>query len=151
MYFVFAVQEEVGLRGARCAAYSVAPDFAIVAEATTAADVGGVPEDKQVCKVGGGAVISFMDNATIYDKGMYDLAFELAKQKNIPLQVKSMIAGGNDAGAIHVSGKGVRTLAVSLACRYLHSPCSVLSKSDLHSALNIIAALAESICKGELL
>ena len=68
MYFSFVVQEEIGLRGATTAAYSVDPDFAIVVEATTACDIPGVEESKTVCKLGSGAVIPFMDRSTIYDK-----------------------------------------------------------------------------------
>jgi putative aminopeptidase FrvX len=61
LHFVFTVQEEVGLRGAKTAAFSVAPEYALVVETTTAADVSGVPEEKQVCRLGSGAVVSFMD------------------------------------------------------------------------------------------
>lgn len=149
MYFVFAVQEEVGLRGARCAAYDIAPDFAIVVEATTAADIAGVPENKQVCRIDGGGVISFMDRSTIYDKGMYNLAFKIAEEKDIKVQPKTLIAGGNDSGAIHVTGKGIRTLAVSLPCRYLHSPVGIISKDDLKSVRDIVFELSREIAKGD--
>lgn len=148
--FSFVVQEEIGLRGAKCAAYSVAPDFSVVVEATTAADIHGVSSDKQVCKVGDGAVISFMDGRTVYDKGMYKTAFELAKDNNIKLQVKKAVAGGNDAGAIHTSRNGVRTLAVSLACRYLHAPAGVISIEDMQSSKDIVLAVAEKAASGEI-
>ena len=64
MTFVFCVQEEVGLRGAKTTTYSVDPQAAIVVESTTAADIPGVEEEKQVCHVGEGPVVSFMDRAT---------------------------------------------------------------------------------------
>ena len=98
--FVFCVQEEVGLRGAKAAAYTVNPDFAIVCEATTAADVADVPDNKKVCKLGNGAVVSYMDHRTVYDKELYDLAFSTAQEHQIACQTKTMVAGGNDAGAI---------------------------------------------------
>lgn len=149
-YFTFVVQEEIGLRGAKCAAYSVDPDFAVVVESTTAADIHGVSADKQVCKVGAGAVISFMDGRTVYDRGMYNAAFDMARERNIALQSKQAVAGGNDAGAIHTSRSGVRTLAVSLACRYLHAPAGVISILDMQSAKNIVMAMAEKAASGEL-
>jgi endoglucanase len=149
LHFAFVVQEEIGLRGAKCAAYSINPEFALVAEATTAADIPEVPESKRVCKLGGGAVISFMDSRTIYDKEMYKVAFELGKKLNIPLQAKEAVAGGNDAGAIHTSRSGVRTLAVSLPCRYLHSPASLISLSDLTAARGILAALGEDFAEAK--
>lgn len=148
-YFAFTVQEEVGLRGARTAAYTVDPEFALVVESTTASDLPDVPTEKQVCCLGGGAVVSFMDRATIYDKGMYAAAFELAKENGILLQTKRAVAGGNDSGAIHTSREGVRTLAVSLPCRYLHSSVSMISAKDLESAERILPLLAQKVCSGE--
>ena len=133
-YFVFNVQEEIGLRGATASAYSVAPDYAIVLETTTAADIDGASGAKKVCEVGNGPVVSFMDRHTMYDKELYRLAFDIAKEEGLPCQTKTMIAGGNDAGAVHISGRGVRTMAVSLPCRYLHSPSCVIDYADLENS-----------------
>ena len=144
-YFVFAVQEEIGLRGAKAAAYSVDPDLAIVVEATTAADLSGVPEEKKVCRLGQGAVVGFMDRGTIYNKELYDIAFALSHKYGIPCQTKTMVAGGNDAGAIHTSRGGVKTIAVSVPCRYLHSPYCVVKKEDVESTAKMVAALAENL------
>ena len=127
----FLVQEEIGLRGATAAAYTVAPEFALVLEATTAADIVGASGGERVCTLGGGPVISFMDRSTMYDKGMYQAAFAQCQAQGIPCQTRTRIAGGNDSGAIHVSRGGVRTLAVSLPCRYLHSPSCVADLADL--------------------
>ena len=139
-YFVFNVQEEIGLRGSTVSAFSVAPDFAIVLEATTAADIDGVSGAKRVCTLGDGPVVSFMDRSTIYDKELYQLAFDIAT-----CQTKTMIAGGNDSGAIHISGKGVRTIAISVPCRYLHSPSSVIELSDLESSYKLVKILSRRI------
>jgi len=149
MTFAFCVQEEVGLRGSAAAAYSIAPDSAIIIEATTAADIPGNENEKSVCLESGGAVVSFMDNATIYDKGYYDLAMELAAKNNIPVQTKTVIAGGNDAGAIHKSRGGVRTIAVSVPCRYLHANASLIKISDAQAVLDLAAVLAENIAAGK--
>lgn len=145
---VFTVQEEVGLRGAGTAAYGVAPDAAIVVEATTAADIAGVEPKDQVCRLKQGVAVSFMDGHTIYDKQMYDLAFALAKAHNIPCQPKAAVTGGNDAGAIHKSRAGVPTAALSVPCRYLHAPAGVIAQSDLQSTLSLLRALAMELAKG---
>ncbi len=145
MYFTFCVQEEVGLRGSACAAYTVAPDSAIVIEATTAADVPFSEGEKRVCLAGGGAVVSFMDRSTIYDKEYYDMAMRLARENNIPAQTKTMIAGGNDAGAIHRSRGGVRTIAVSVPCRYLHGSAALIRISDAEAVSEIVRILASEI------
>lgn len=144
-WFSFVVQEEIGLRGATVAAYTIAPDVAIVVEATASGDVSGVKDEKCVTLIGGGAVVGYMDRSTIYDKGLYDLAFTLAKEKNIKVQTKTMIAGGNDAGAIHVSGKGVRTIAVSIPSKYIHSPSCLIDKADLQSVYELSLALANAV------
>lgn len=146
-FFVFNVQEEIGLRGSRVSAFSVAPDFAIVLEATTAADIDGVSGAKRVCSLGNGPVVSFMDRSTVYDKELYNLAFDIAAENNIPCQTKTMIAGGNDAGAIHISRGGVRTIAVSVPCRYLHSPSCVIQWSDLENSLSLVKKLSQRICE----
>ena len=149
MHFVFAVQEEVGLRGAKVAAYSVDPEFAIVVETTTAADIAGVEETRQVCNLGDGAVISVMDRRTIYDKRMSEMAFECAEETGAKAQYKRAVAGGNDSGVIHQSRGGVKTLAISLPCRYLHSSVTVANVSDCDDIIKIVSALANKIAGGE--
>ena len=125
--------------------YTVDPDFAIVLEATTASDIDGVSGARKVCQLGKGAVVGFMDRSTVYDRGLYNLAFDISKENNIPCQTKTMIAGGNDSGAIHISGDGVRTIAVSVPCRYLHSPSCVIEMNDLESCYNLVKIMAERI------
>lgn len=129
--YCFNVQEEVGLRGAKCTANNVNAKIAIVLESTTAADIDGVTGGDRVCVLGNGPVISFMDGRTIYDKDLYNLAFDVAKQNNIPAQTKTAIAGGNDAGAIQTAANGARVLAISLPTRYIHSASSVIKKCDI--------------------
>ncbi len=145
---VFTVQEELGTRGAITAAYTVAPDYAIVVESTTASDIPDTPNHKKVCKLGEGAVVSFMDRGTIYNKDLYKRAFQLAKANNIPCQTKTVVAGGNDASAIHKSAGGVKTIAVSLPCRYIHSPSSVCKASDIDSVEKLVALLLEDFANG---
>lgn len=143
LYFTFTVQEEIGLRGAKTAAYTVNPDIAIAVETTTAADIDGISENKQVCRLGKGAVVSFMDRSTMYDRDLYNAAVEQAEKKGIPWQTKSLIAGGNNCGAIHTSRGGVKTIAVSAPCRYLHSPSCIANKKDLKACADIIYAIVE--------
>ncbi len=149
MTFVFCVQEEIGLRGAKTAAYAVNPEAAIVVETTTAADVSGVEEEKEVCRVGSGAVVSFMDRSTIYDPVYYRLALEAGREAGVKTQLKQATAGGNDAGAIHVSRAGVRTAAVSLPCRYLHSATGLISAEDYDAVRETVWETARRIAGGE--
>ena len=150
MYFTFAVQEEVGLRGAKTAAYSVNPDFALVIESTTAADVPEVDSTHQVCNLGHGATVTVMDRCTIYDKELIDAAFEIADKNDINIQYKRAVAGGNDSGVIHQSRGGVRTLAVSLPSRYIHAPSSAANLDDCESVLSLAKLLSDYIAEGNL-
>lgn len=149
MTFCFTVQEEVGLRGAKAAAYTVNPECAIIVEATTAADVPFSEGEKRVCSVGGGAVISFMDRATIYDRKLYRAAMDTAERIGVKAQTKTMIAGGNDAGAIHCSRGGVRTVAVSVPCRYLHGINALISIEDAESVYAVVRELAALIASND--
>ncbi len=147
MWFAFTVQEEVGTRGAKAASFTVAPDIALVLETTTACDIAGVTGEKRVCCLGNGCVISYMDRGTIYDRGLYQLAFDTAKELDIPAQTKTVVAGGNDSGAIHVSRGGVRTCALSVPCRYLHSPACVIKESDFAATKQLAEAMAKRCCE----
>ena len=139
--FVFTVQEEIGTRGAAAAAYSVNPDIAIVLETTTACDISGVEGEKKVCVLGNGAVVSFMDRSTLYDRELFRLGFDTAREIGVKCQTKTVVAGGNDSGAIHKSVGGVRTMAISVPCRYLHSPNCVIKETDLYDTAKLANAM----------
>ncbi len=145
-YASFSVQEEVGLRGAKVAAYTVAPDAAIVIDGTTAADVAGVAPAKQVCRQGKGAVVSFMDGATSYDREYYNAALN----SGIPAQSKTAVAGGNNAGAIHLSRGGVRTVALSVPCRYIHTSGSTCDMRDVVAVRDLTKYMIDQIAGGKL-
>lgn len=142
-HFAFLVQEEVGCRGGGAAVFSIRPDYAIVLEATTASDISGVSDEDRVCVQGKGAVVSFMDRSTVYNRDLFKGAFAMAKEKNIPIQPKTTVAGGNDASAIHKACSGVYTIAVSLPCRYIHSGTSVGDKRDMQACYDLAVALCE--------
>lgn len=142
-HFAFLVQEEVGCRGAGAASLSIKPDYAIVLEATTASDVAFVGDEDVVCKQGSGAVVSFMDRSTIYNRDMFKGAFRLTKENNISIQTKTTVAGGNDAGAIHKSNSGIYTIAVSLPCRYIHSGTSVADTNDMSACYELALLLSK--------
>lgn len=149
MYFVFTVQEEVGLRGATTATFAVNPDVALVVEATTAADLANVEQNKTICSLGDGPVISFMDSSTLYDRGLFDLALQISKNENIKSQIKRGITGGNDAGAIHKSRSGVKTLAISLPCRYLHSQICQIHGEDVINTQKLLRSISTKIAGGK--
>ena len=146
-YATFTVQEEVGTRGAQTAAFALSPDVAITLEATTAADLEGVSEDKQVCRLGDGPAVSFMDKGNLYTRSLYDFAISCGEK----CQPKAYVSGGNNSRAFALSGEGAATLAVSLPCRYIHSPSCVASLKDFDAMLPLTKKLLEAVAGGEVL
>lgn len=145
-YASFSTQEEVGLRGAKTAAFAIDPDCAIVLEGTTAADIAGVPFEKRVCAVGEGAVVSFMDGGTVYDRELYNMAMN----SGIKCQPKAAATGGNNAGTIHLSREGVKTVSISLPCRYIHSSSSIGCEEDLKNCRELAEYMLDRLCGGEI-
>lgn len=145
-YAAFSVQEEVGLRGAKAVTFTVDPDSAIILEATTAADIAGVEASKRVCVLGEGPAVSFMDRATVYDRAYYDAALK----SGIKCQPKAAVAGGNNSGSVHLSRGGVRTLAISVPCRYIHSPSCVADTEDIENAEKLSQYMINGICAGKI-
>ena len=145
LYFCFTVREEIGLSGAKVAAQRILPDLAIVLESTAVADLPETEPSKRVAELGKGGAISLMDRSTVYDRAFADFALSVAKEQEIPVQIKKYVSGGNDAGSIHKSGTGVRTLALSVPTRYLHSPACVANVEDYHSVAHLLEALLRTM------
>lgn len=142
IYFVFTSQEEVGLRGARTAAFSISPDAALAIDVT---DTGDTPEGiKMSVKLGGGAAVKVMDRSIICDSDIRTLLIELAKKNNISYQLEIMTDGGTDAGAVHLTKDGVKTGGISIPTRYIHSPSEMCDEGDLQAAVDLTAAFSET-------
>ncbi|MEG0766489.1 MAG: M20/M25/M40 family metallo-hydrolase [Clostridia bacterium] len=136
----FTVQEEVGLRGAQVAAQHVLPDLALILEGTTCNDLGDVPADQQVCNLGRGVAVSFMDRASLAHPGLRAAVLECARAHDIAHQPKRGTSGGNDAGAIQRAFGARPTVVLSVPCRYIHSPVSVASTEDIAAQQALVCA-----------
>ena len=145
IYFAFTVGEELGGVGAAAATRRINPDYCIVVEGTTASDIADVADKDKVCRVRGGAVCHFMDGGTLYDKDMFDFAHKYAKENDIKVQVKTKIAGGTDAARIQRSLDGVKTVVISLPCRYIHTSSSVAAVEDMESMYKLISGVCRNI------
>ncbi len=99
---MFSAQEEVGLRGARTAAWSIAPDYALAVDVT---DVDDTPGSQRRARLGWdqGAAVKVMDSSVICHPAMVALLEDTAREGDIPVQRDIMRAGGTDAGAIHLT------------------------------------------------
>lgn len=141
LYLCFTAQEEVGLRGAKAAGYSVFPDYALAVDVTDTGDTPNCP--KMAVELGKGACVKVMDRSIICHSEIRSLLIELAKDKGIPYQLEVMTDGGTDAGAIHTSRSGVKTGGVSIPTRYIHSPSEMVSMEDVNAAIKLIKEFCE--------
>ena len=89
--------------------------------------------------MGEGPALSFADRTSLADRELFYHFLKTAEIEGIPYQVKRTATGGNDAGKIQTAGTGVRTLVVSVPCRYIHSPVSVLDVNDLKNMLKLVS------------
>jgi len=137
---VFTVQEEIGSRGALVAAYTLKPQRAVVLEGTAAADTPGTDRAQSSTTLGAGPAISIMDRSVIVDRGMLRELISAADSAGIPYQFRQFTGGATDAGAIALSREGVKASLLSVPCRYIHSPHSVLKESDLISTVQLVQA-----------
>ncbi|MBN1427781.1 MAG: M42 family metallopeptidase [Anaerolineae bacterium] len=141
----FTVQEEVGVRGAKIAAYTVNPDLAVVLEGTIADDLPKEDDVSPVTKPGKGPALSIMDRSTIYDARLNRWLTETAELLNLSIQIKQPGIGGTDGSAIHLSREGIPTVAVSVPCRYIHSPAAMLNKRDYQNTIKLVRAALERL------
>ena len=138
VYFVFSVQEEVGLRGATTAAFGIKPDIGIAYDVTGTGDTPGAP--RMVCSLGGGAAIKLKDNSLLCDYELTQEFVAVAKEKDIKHQLEILPFGGTDTAAIQVSGAGVKVAALSVPTRYIHSGVEMLDLTDADACVDLTVA-----------
>ena len=140
LLFSFTMGEEVGGRGAGPAAFSLDPTLAIAIENTTAADVPGIRDSECPAYIGRGPAISVADRSMIAHPKVNNRLIQNAEYEKIPYHMKKPIFGGTNAGIIHKSRAGIPSSVVSVPCRYIHSPTSLLSLKDIYHTVQLISA-----------
>jgi putative aminopeptidase FrvX len=139
VYFVFSVQEEVGLRGARTSAFGLEPEVGIAVDITVAADTPEAP--KMAMKLGAGPCIKVMDSGMLSHPGVKNLLIETAESQGIPYQLEVLDAGTTDAAAIQLVHRGVPAGCVSIACRYFHTPSEMVDMDDVDNTVKLLVAV----------
>jgi tetrahedral aminopeptidase len=131
----FTVQEEVGLRGARVAAYAENPDAAVVLECTGANEVPTKLDASPSTRLGQGPAITIRDSSFIADSRLVELFSRTAKDMGMTCQYKQPNIGGTDAGAIQRSRAGVPSITIAVPARYIHSPAAIMDMGDFEHTL----------------
>ncbi|MDL1895431.1 M42 family metallopeptidase [Anaerolineae bacterium CFX7] len=151
LYAVFTTQEEIGLRGARVAGHAVAPNAALVLEATICDDASirsraraaqSFPPRAQapITQLGAGPALTLADRRLLAHKGLTRAIAETARAEKIPFQYKQPLVGSTDAGILHRVRGGVPSAVLSVPARYIHSPAAVISLDDFQNALKLARA-----------
>jgi putative aminopeptidase FrvX len=139
------VQEEVGTRGARTAAFKIDPDVAIVVEGAPGDDMPGMSKEEQQCVLGGGVQIRLIDSSAIMNRKFADFVIDTAEKNGIRYQIAVRRKGGTDAAPIHVHGAGVPTVVLAVPARYVHTHNTIIDVSDYLSTLQLVLKLVETI------
>ena len=145
IYFVFTVQEEVGLRGATTAAYQVNPDVGIAVDVTRTGDTPrGI---KMEVSLGKGPAIKVRDSSMLADPRVVEWMRKTAQDNHIPYQLEVLERGGTDARAIQLTRSGVPAGCLSIPCRYVHSPSEMVDINDVENAVKLLLALLQNPVK----
>ncbi|MCF6092501.1 M42 family metallopeptidase [Microaerobacter geothermalis] len=145
VYGVGTVQEEVGLRGALTSVNTVEPDIAFAVDVGIAGDTPGMPSEYAQSKMGEGPQILIYDATMVPHRGLRDLVIETAEEHKIPYQYDAMAGGGTDAGRMHLHGKGVPSMVISVATRYIHSHASILHRDDFDHAVKLMVEVIKKL------
>lgn len=139
VYFVFSVQEEVGLRGATTAAYGLDPDIGIAIDVTRSGDTPkGIKMD---VSLGQGPAVKVRDSGMLSDPRIVDWMVNTAQSSKIPFQLEVLEAGTTDARAIQLTRAGVPSGCISIPCRYVHAPSEMVDLNDVQNAVHLLLAL----------
>jgi endoglucanase len=139
LYFVFTTQEEVGVRGARPAAFGINPDFAIALDVTSTGDQ---PKGPQLAvKLGHGASIKVADSGHIVPPAMKNLMIKRAEEAGIPYQLEILTLGSTDASGIQITGMGIPSGAISIPTRYIHTTSETVDVHDVQACVDLLAEM----------
>lgn len=143
IYYVFSVQEEVGCRGSKTAAYAIAPDISLAYDVTGTGDVPGC--SPMACKVGDGASIKIKDSSVICDPTLVSELEQVAKDNKIKYQFEVLTYGGTDTSAMQMSGIGSRACALSIPTRYIHSANELCDLNDAEACVKLTVEYIKGI------
>jgi putative aminopeptidase FrvX len=142
VYFVFTVQEEVGLRGARPAAFGIEPDVGIALDVTRAGDTPKAA--KEPMELGKGAAIKVRDGGHIVPPAIKNLMVKRAEESGIAHQLEVLLSGSTDAAGIQLSRAGIPSGCISIPTRYLHTVSETVDIRDVQACVDLLAAVLDN-------
>ena len=135
IYYVFSVQEEVGLRGSRTATFAISPDIALCFDVTSTGDTPNATP--MACALGEGAAVKIKDNSVICHSGLVAELCDIAKREGIPYQREVLTFGGTDTASMQLTGCGSVAGALSIPTRYVHSGVEMCDMKDVKACIDL--------------
>ena len=139
IYFVFSVQEEIGVRGAAAAANAIHPEVGIALDVTRTGDT--PKATAMAVALGGGAAIKAKDSGMIAHAGLVQLMRRRAEEGDIPYQIEVLAGGSTDARAMQIAGPGCASGCISIPCRYVHTQSETVDAGDVNACIDLLTAL----------
>lgn len=144
VYAVATVQEEIGLRGAKTASFGIAPQTGLAVDVNHAVDYPGLSKSRYgQLDVGKGPSVMRGANANPIT---FKLILEGAAKEGIPYQVDVAPGGtGTDGNAMQLNMGGMAVGILGVALRYMHTPCELLSLTDVADCARLMAAYCRMV------
>ena len=149
VYAVFTTQEEVGLKGARTSAFKINPDFSFATDVTICGDHPGISKRESDISMGKGPAITMSDasgRGIIVPEIILNKIKKIEDEYNIPVQYEVSDGGTTDGTAIHLTREGIPTGVISIPCRYIHTPYSIIDMNDLENSVRLMKRILEKWC-----
>ena len=141
IYFCFTVQEEVGCRGSKTAAYAIMPDIGIALDVTATGDTQGAAP--MAVKLGGGAAIKIKDSSVVCDRGLVEIMKKASEDNKIKHQFEILTGGGTDTSSMQQTGAGCLAGCISIPTRYIHSSVETIDMADVEESVKLTMALCD--------
>jgi endoglucanase len=139
IHFVFSVQEEVGPRGAKTAAFAIDPHLGLAVDVT---DTGDTPKGERMeVRLGKGPAIKVRDSDSLSDPRVIQWMVQGAEKARIPYQLEVLEYGGTDASVMQLTRSGVPAGCLSIPCRYIHTPSEMVDYEDVQNAVRLLVEL----------
>jgi len=141
LFFVFSVQEEVGVRGATAAAFGIDPDLGLAVDVTATGDTPSRTKVRMEVSLGMGPAIKVRDGGMLADRRVVDWMVRAAEKLGMQYQLEILEWGSTDARAMQLTRAGVPAGCLSIPCRYVHSPSEMVDFNDVQRAVQLLVEL----------
>ena len=146
LYIVNAVQEEVGLHGAKMVSQRIEPDIAIITDVCHNTNTPMI--DKHLDgDIKGGKGPVFEHTAQNHRK-LVELMRNVADSNNIPYQLE-VGSYGNDTMGFFLSNAGTPTAIIATPLKYMHTTVEMAHKKDVGYLIDLFYHVLQNIKKGQ--